>query len=247
MKISGGVFQGTVAAGDGVVFRMQRPCREAVDGDVASFFTRKGYYAYGMQAFVDSSCKFLSISMKMCASTHDSTAYLVSDVSNAIRAGRLPSWAHIVLDEAYTNTRQELSPYRGRNLDVWMDSFNYHLSLHRQCIERAFGILVQRWGVFWRPLRVAYRRVPLLIRVSCRLHNFCVEKMGTPTYVEVARGDVRMGDIASPLFTDGTGGNHRGRRSDLEETDTRRSLTNKLCALGITRPAHSRFSRVERI
>ena len=41
MKISGGVFQGTVAAGDGVVFRMQRPCREAVDGDVASFFTRK--------------------------------------------------------------------------------------------------------------------------------------------------------------------------------------------------------------
>ena len=247
MKISGGVFQGTVAAGDGVVFRMQRPCREAVDGDVASFFTRKGYYAYGMQAFVDSSCKFLSISMKMCASTHDSTAYLVSDVSNAIRAGRLPSWAHIVLDEAYTNTRQELSPYRGRNLDVWMDSFNYRLSLRRQCIKRAFGILVQRWGVFWRPLRVAYRRVPLLIRASCRLHNFCVEKMGTPTYVEVARGDVRMGDIASPLFTDGTGGNHRGRRSDLEETDTRRSLTNKLCALGITRPAHSRFSRVERI
>jgi len=86
MDISGGVFQGTVAAGDGVVFRMQRPYREAVNGDVASFFTRKGYYAYGMQAFVDSSCKFLSISMKMCASTHDSTAYLVSDVSNAIRA-----------------------------------------------------------------------------------------------------------------------------------------------------------------
>ena len=88
-SISGGVFQGTVAAGDGVVFRMQRPHREAVNGDVASFFTRKGYYAYGMQGFVDSRCKFLSISMKTCSSTHDSTAYNVSDVSNAIRDGRL--------------------------------------------------------------------------------------------------------------------------------------------------------------
>ena len=73
MRISGGVFQGTVAAGDGVVFRMQRPHREAVDGDVASFFTRKGYYAYGMQGFVDSSCKFLSISMKLCSSAHRGT------------------------------------------------------------------------------------------------------------------------------------------------------------------------------
>ena len=131
MNISLGVFQGTVAAGDGVVFRMQRPRREAVNGDVASFFTRKGYYAYGIQAFVDSSCKFLSISMKMCASTHDSTVYLVSDVSNAIRAGRLASWAHIVLDEAYINTSQELSPCKGRNLDVWKDSFNYHLSSYK--------------------------------------------------------------------------------------------------------------------
>jgi hypothetical protein len=97
LRISNGVFQGTVAAGDGVVFRMQRPPKEDVDGDVASFFTRKGYYVYGMQAFVDSSCRFLSISMKMCASTHDSTAYMVSDLSNAIREGRLASWAHIVV------------------------------------------------------------------------------------------------------------------------------------------------------
>ena len=108
MRISGGVFQGTVAAGDGVVFRMQRPHREAVDGDFVSFFTRKGYYAYGMQAFVDSSCKFLSISMKLCPSAHDSTAYCVSDLSNAISDGRLAPWAHIVLDEAYPNGTQEL-------------------------------------------------------------------------------------------------------------------------------------------
>lgn len=247
MRISKGVFQGTVAAGDGVVFRMQKPTREAADGDVASFFTRKGYYAYGMQAFVDSSCKFLSISMKMCSSTHDSTSYLVSDLSHAIKEGKLASWAHIVLDEAYPNTEQELSPYRGRNLDLWKDSFNFHLSMHRQCVERAFGLLVQRWGVFWRPLRVAFHRIPLLIRVACKLHNFCIDRNGLPTNIDVARGDVRSGDIASPLFTDGTGGSYRGRRSDREETNTRASIMNRLRLLGITRPAHSNFSRVPRM
>jgi hypothetical protein len=49
LSISKSLFPGTVGAGDGVVFRIQRPPKAAVGGDVSSFFTRKGYYAYGMQ------------------------------------------------------------------------------------------------------------------------------------------------------------------------------------------------------
>jgi hypothetical protein len=245
-SISKGYFPGTVAAGDGVVFRIQRPPKAAVGGDVSSFFTRKGYYAYGMQAFVDASCRFLSISMKMCASTHDSTAYIVSDLGQAIKGRKLAAWAHIVLDEAYPNRTQELSPFRGRLLDQWQDSFNYHLSLHRQVVERAFGLLVQRWGVFWRPLRVAFHRIPLVIRVACKLHNLCIERFGVGSQISIARGDIRPGDLGSALFTDGTG-MYRGRRSDLENTETRNLLVNRLRRLGITRPAHSLFSRVGRI
>jgi hypothetical protein len=33
----------------GIVFRMQMPTNEEVDGDVTSYYTRKGYYAYGLQ------------------------------------------------------------------------------------------------------------------------------------------------------------------------------------------------------
>jgi hypothetical protein len=44
LSICGGKFPGTVAAGDGVVFRMDKPNKEEVNGDVASFFTRKGFY-----------------------------------------------------------------------------------------------------------------------------------------------------------------------------------------------------------
>ena len=116
-----------------------------------------------MQAFVDSSCKFMNISSKLCASSHDGTMYSVSEVANAIKDGRLPKWAHVVFDEAYVCRAQELSPYKRRNLDLYQDSFNYHLSLHRQVVERAFGILVQCWGLFLRPLRVAFKKIPLLI------------------------------------------------------------------------------------
>ena len=244
LKISDGAFIGTVAAGDGVVFRMEKPAFEEVSGDVSSFFTRKGFYAYGMQGFVDSKCRFLSISMNLCSSVHDSTAYYVSSLSQAIRDGKLPSWAHIVLDEAYVNRQQELSPFKGKNLDIWKDSFNYHLSLHRQCVERAFGILVQRWGIFWRPIRVRFDRRPLLIRVACKLHNLCIDMMGS-SVPGVVRSDIRPGDSASILWSDGTDGLYRGRRSDLENTNTRDFLVNRLRNLGKTRPAHSMFSRVQ--
>jgi hypothetical protein len=42
-------LRGTVAAGDGIVFRMVMPTNEEVDGDVAAYYTRKGYFAYGLQ------------------------------------------------------------------------------------------------------------------------------------------------------------------------------------------------------
>jgi hypothetical protein len=48
-EIDGGYLRGTVAAGDGVVFKINRPHMDEVDGNVTSFFQRKGYYAYSMQ------------------------------------------------------------------------------------------------------------------------------------------------------------------------------------------------------
>lgn len=70
-QISRGAFRGTVAAGDGVVFRMEKPNASEVGDNVKDYFTRKGYYAFGMQAFADAHCKFLSISFRLSPSSHD--------------------------------------------------------------------------------------------------------------------------------------------------------------------------------
>ena len=83
-----------------------------------------------------------------------------------------------------------------------------------------------------------FDRRPLLIRVACKLHNLCVDRMGINASISTVRGDVRSGDIASVLYTDGTG-MYPGRRSDLDQSDTRNYLVERLKNLGKTRPSHS--------
>ena len=116
------------------------------------------------------------ISSKLCSSTNDNTSYIVTQLSKDIKAGLLPEQYHVVLDEAYPCTVQEMSPWKGRNLSVERDAFNYYSSLNRQVIERAFGILVQRWGIFWRIFRFSFDRWPLVVLVCMKLHNLCIDK-----------------------------------------------------------------------
>ena len=142
-----------------------------------------------------------------------------------------------MFDEAYPNLPQELSPFRGKKLTQEQDAFNYYLSVHRQVVERAFGLLVARFGVFWRPLQVSFDRIPLLISACCRLHNLCVRRFGITT-AGVACGDCQPGVDAEARYTDGTG-MFKERRTDLEETNTRSWLVRRLKAMGKVRPTHS--------
>lgn len=72
-------------------------------------------------------------------------------------------------------TNQLLVPYGGKHLGRLKVSFNYHLSAMRQCIELSFALLVNRWGILWRPLRCAYARWTLVLTVCAKLHNFCLD------------------------------------------------------------------------
>jgi len=95
-----------------------------------------------------------------------------------------------------------------------------------------------RRDIEWRPLRMSFRRIPMVIRVACKLHNFLIIDDGSP--IEVARGDFQR-------YTDGTAGAGRGRRSDWRKAILVRILTQTLRELRIVRPPHSCFSRVGRI
>jgi hypothetical protein len=79
-------------------------------------------------------------------------------------------------DNAYVNTEHMLVPFPGQNLDQRRDSYNFFLSQLRIRIENAFALLVARWGILWRPLRVKLKHQPNLIKCLFKLHNFCIDE-----------------------------------------------------------------------
>jgi len=101
-------------------------------------------------------------------------AYTGSKMSQAV--DKLPDGYYILGDAAYPLSDHLLTPYPGQGLSPEKDSFNLYLSQLRVKVEQSFGILVQRWGILWRPLRVAFDRRPKLIRALFYLHNFCIDE-----------------------------------------------------------------------
>jgi DDE superfamily endonuclease len=193
------------------------------------------------------------IASKMCASTNDNTAYIVTKLSKDIKHGLLPKTYHVVLDEAYPCTEQEMSPWKGRNLSQEKDAFNYFMSLNRQVIERAFGILVQRWGIFWRPLRLSMSHRGVVIRVACKLHNICIDDSGCTKIFHVNSQSIpeferetdhqNHDDInGNVFFTDGTPIRRQGYRSDLESCHHRDQWTKIIKENGLMRPTFSRYT-----
>ena len=141
----------------------------------------------------DSDCKFNIFSCQASGGTHDHLAWGMTAAHEMVAQGDLKYTYYIIGDEAFVNSEHLLTPWSGTGLGVWKDSFNYHLSSMRQCIERAFGLLTQRWGVFWRPLRVQFKFWSLVCTVAAKLHNFCIDER-IPNVQEHHDDDRQPGD-----------------------------------------------------
>ena len=164
-------FEGTVAAGDGCAFRIKRPSSDEVQEDVQSNYTRKYAWAYGFILFCDGDLNIMSVEATHVASTNDAGMYHSSEMHRAIEIEKkLPSWAHVVLDEAFGCTDQELVSWsQGKNaLSQEKDAFNYYLSAQRQSVERVFGVLNNRFGILWRPMSFSFNRYKLILVALCR-------------------------------------------------------------------------------
>ena len=127
---------------------------------------------------------------------------------------------------------------------IFADSFNFFHSSHRIHVEQAFGILVARWGILWRPLKFHIDEVLPIISCTMRLHNFCIDNDGI-AYVKQAVNTFEQEvqdeafntwwETAVSLRADLQ--SNQGMRRDKESSALRQALTNSLKARGITRPA----------
>jgi hypothetical protein len=75
-----------------------------------------------------------------------STAYAQSTLKAILTSPAWPEQFFIVGDDAFANVDVLLTPWPGRGIGVAKDAFKYTLSRARQCIERAFGMMVRYSG-----------------------------------------------------------------------------------------------------
>jgi hypothetical protein len=112
----------------------------------------------------------------------------------------------------------------------------------RQCIERAFGIMTQRWGILWRPIRCNFKKWPLLLTVIAKLHNFCIDKK-IPIYRHRFYRDEQYDDEPAVILSDN--GDGLAEEVSLETINVRNrskrrsNFTKDLEDKGIRRPRHA--------
>lgn len=232
---SGGLLDGCVLALDGLGVATRQPSKWEVKYPKDYRF-RKGGFAIIVLAGCDVQARFIAASATHSGSTNDIIAWQDTKLYEALEIDKLlPPKYFFIGDEAFTNTNQLLTPWSGRGLDQYKDSFNFWLSHSRQCVERSFGILTQRWGIFWRPFRFAFDRWSLVVLVSMKLHNLCIDR-NDKTPSQRFNADVRSNDewVVYDNYRDDDAP-LRGRPLG----DRRRDITFKLQQLGVLRPLHA--------
>jgi DDE superfamily endonuclease len=233
-------LSGCVGAIDGLAVRIAEP-RGSEIPNPSSYYNRKGFFAIVVQAMCDASYRFTFVSAISPGSTHDSVAFRMSSLYDLLTSAALAPGYWIAGDEAYVCAESVLTPYPGRKLSVGKDCFNYWQSSARIMIEQAFGILVGRWGILWRPLRTPISKTTLIILALTKLHNFIIDSGGMPTVPRPSGADssghYEPADMAVLLQDElDTDDRLHKRRRDTETSLMRDIFTKSIELNGMRRP-----------
>jgi hypothetical protein len=148
----GGVWRGQVGAVDGCHITTEAPPPSVPDAK-KYYVARKGKYALLLMAVADAQSRFLFCDISQVPTTHDSLAWSTTTLGQRLRDGDLPEPFFISGDSAFSLSNSLITPSSGTAL--YSDAFDYVQSSERIPVECAFGILVRRWGIFWRPLALS--------------------------------------------------------------------------------------------
>jgi hypothetical protein len=248
---SNGAFSGIIGALDGIAIRIRAPPLTEVS-DPGNYYCRKGFFALNVQAICDRSKRFLWCYPSNKGSTHDSTAFVNSRLYTLLTQNC--DWLreagyYILGDSAYNLTPFLLIPYSTEEVRQdptgMRDSFNFFHSSSRIYIECAFGELVLRWGILWRPLAFSLLKCQKVVQVCMHLHNHIKDQVPDDSnWLHTAPTEIRDNG-AWPWVTDNDAVSVRGRRPSTHEgfrsdgEDIRQSIALHLQFNGLRRPLHS--------
>lgn len=96
-------------------------------------------------------------------------------------------------DEAFPLSYNLLRPYPRSGLNESKRIFNYRLSRARRIVEATFGVLKRKWYVYHRDFECQVDTVDKVIKATCVLHNYLIEK--EPTYLEETNSIERSQEV----------------------------------------------------
>lgn len=234
---------GCCAAIDGIAIKIAEPSANDVPNP-STYYNRKGFFALNIQAVCDASYRFLYVSALTPGSTHDSTAFAMSALSQVLNGDQngLLNGFWVAADEAYVSSHQVVCPWPGRRLSAEEDCFNYWQSSARIHIEQAFGMLVGRWGILWKPLRLSVGKAAQIVAVCCKLHNFiidhaCIVNIPPRTQSDVDNSSDPIDQTVHLQDDCDTHNELHRRRRDLEHSKIREDQTELIRQEGLRRPA----------
>jgi len=169
-KIAG--FPDVIGAVDGYLIRISRPAEHE------GWYCRKNFPVVNMQAVVDHRTRFRSYCIR-AGSINDQALWNQSNLRNNFA---LPSGTHLLGDAGYKIFRHLLTPFDEDEAyqDPKKRRYNYKLSQTRITVERAFGILKNRYRI---RLGKVQQKTPTSVTnviVSCMaLHNLMVDLKDT--------------------------------------------------------------------
>jgi hypothetical protein len=192
--------------------------------DLASFRNRKGCYGIVVMAACRANLEFLFFA-KHTGSTNDVIAIPVCEGGRILlntSTTKLPAGFYAVGDEAFVCTDTLLTPWSGRGLSREKDSFSFFLSSMRQCIERAFGVFLGRWGIFRRPLTFGANKRGLVLGVCAKLHNFAIKHDEAKAEPPLS-ADIQVGDEQLVIEIDNADEEDKKKRSGGNSSSLRRA------------------------
>ena len=179
---SGAGFDKIVLALDGMLVWTIQPNRADCEfleiGERQFHCYRKDKFGFLLMAGCDHETKFRWADIRMPAICSDYLAWNSSKVGRKLSKDDcdiILEGHSIAGDNAFVENMSMSTPIPGLHISDAEDAYNFYLSQLRITIERAFGILVHRWGILRRPLSMSIVKVPALVTCLMRLHNFCID------------------------------------------------------------------------
>lgn len=246
------VWDTQIAALDGCHFPQANP-GVAVPNAQDYYVSRKGMYALLSVAACDAYYRFVLFEVRSEPNTADSLAWEMTDIGQWAKNGGI-AWPYFIgADAAYVQADHMVIP-------SFDDDFNYEQSRMRMFIEQAFGILINRWGILWRPLKMRFNRRPAVILACARLHNWLIDRRIAMPKLNVnsaGQKEVVPGRWVRPPYLDEDGcptlhtANESGLRSSTRRPGARtKDLIDRVRAAGLKRPAtraqHERARNIRR-